>query len=459
MTTGLTVTESLAHELAEMAAVEVETAGVLLAGVARQGDELRLLARELHWVPEDQYAIREADRLSIRSGGYARALARAEEIGAVAVWLHTHPGGRPVNSVYDDRVDAELAEVFKIRTGQDFYASLVFSPSADRPFEFSGRLYGADKTSAISRAWIVGSRFRLISAVDAPPVEQMPLFFDRQVRAFGGDIQEVLRGLRVAVVGAGGTGSAVVEQLARLGVGDLLIVDPDIIEDTNLTRVYGSSPVVVGDPKAQVLARHVETIAPHVNVRSIVGRTTERPVAAALTDRDLVFGCSDDNAGRLVLSRLASYYLIPVIDCGVLLSSRNGTLLGIDGRITVMSPGYPCLLCRNRVDLARAAAEQLNPEERRQRQDEGYAPELGGVEPAVVTFTTLVAGLSVSELLERLTGYGPVPAPSEVILRAHEREISTNSRQSNLGHFCDPGAGLLGRGDQEPFMGIAWRTV
>ena len=458
MIVTLTIPEQLAREIAGQAAVPVETAGVLLAGLARHDDQIRLLARELHWVPEDRYAIRESDRLSIRSGGYTRALARAEEIGAVAVWLHTHPGGWPTNSVYDDAVDAELTDVFQIRTGQEFFASLVFSPNDAGAFDFSGRAYIDGQIEPISKAWVIGSRFRLISAVDARPAEQIPRLYDRQVRAFGGGIQEVLRGLKVAVVGAGGTGSAVVEQLARLGVGDLLIVDPDVIEDTNLTRVYGSSPATVGRPKALSLAEHVRTIAPDVAVRSIVGRTTDRAVAAALTDRDVIFGCSDDNAGRLVLSRLASYYLVPVIDCGVLLSSDDGDLLGIDGRITIMAPGYACLVCRNRIDLARAAAEQLDPEERRQRQDEGYAPELGQVEPAVVTFTTLVAGFAAAELLERLTGYGPDPAPSELILRVHEREISTNRRQPNLGHFCDSAAGHLGLGDQEPFMGTTWRT-
>lgn len=459
MRVSLTLPESIAQDLSEKAAIPVETAGVLLAGVAHRDGGLRLLAREIHWVPDDQYAIREGNRLSIRSGGYTRALARAEEIDAVAVWLHAHPGGWPINSIYDDEVDTELAPVFGVRTGQSFFASLVLSPSDTQMFDFSGRAYVDEQVQPISRAWVVGSRFRLLTAVDTPPTDHVPPLFDRQVRAFGGDIQDVLRRLRVGVVGAGGTGSAVVEQLTRLGVGDLLIIDPDVIEDTNLTRVYGSNPASVGLPKAEVLTEHVKAIAPAVTVRSIVGRTTDRPVAEALTDRDVVFGCSDDNAGRLVLSRLSSYYLTPVIDCGVLLSSQDGSLLGIDGRVTILAPGYACLVCRNRIDLARAAAEQLDPEERRQRQDEGYAPELGGVEPAVVAYTTMVASLAVGELLERLTGYGPVPAPSELIVRAHEREISTNSRQPVLGHFCDPSAGQLGRGDQELFLGTMWRTA
>jgi molybdopterin/thiamine biosynthesis adenylyltransferase len=459
MRASLRLPESLARELGEHAALPVETAGVLLAGVARQGGELHLLGRELHWVAEEQYRVRQHNRLSIRSGGYVRALARAEEIGAVAIWLHTHPDGWPVNSVYDDDVDRELAEVFQLRTGQDFFGSLVFSPNADGSFDFSGKLYTGGKPVPIPHAWITGQRLRLVSAVDMPPADKAPTLYDRQVRAFGGPVQQVLGQLRVAIAGCGGTGSAVVEQLARLGVGELLVIDPDVIEDTNTTRVYGSTPASVGHPKAKVLAAHVAAIAPEINVQAIVGRVTDRDVAAELTTRHLVFGCTDDNAGRLVLARLAGYYLIPVIDVGVLLSSSGGTLVGIDGRITVMAPGYACLVCRDRIDLARAMAEQLSPEERRQRQDEGYAPELGRVEPAVVAYTTLVASLAVGELLERLTGYGPSPAPSELLARAHEREISTNSRPPNAGHFCHPDCGILGIGDQEPFLGTTWGTA
>ena len=156
-----------------------------------------------------------------------------------------------------------------------------------------------------------------------------------------------------------------------------------------------------------------------------------------LTDCDVIFGCTDDNAGRLILSRLASYYLIPVIDCGVLLSSgEKGILGGIDGRVTTLVPGQACLVCRDRIDLARASAELLTPDERSRRVDEGYAPALGRTEPAVVAFTTLVAATAVSELLERLIGYGPEPRPSEVLLRIHEREVSTNNSFPRPRHYC-----------------------
>ena len=294
-------------------------------------------------------------------------------------------------------------------------------------------------------------------AFDCAQPDVDPVLFDRNVRTFGEPVQRMISMLRIAVVGAGGTGSAAAEQLVRLGARNLLLVDVDTLSDSNLTRVYGSTPASVGRPKTDVLAEHLLAIAPDLRCRTIRGMCTTERVARALTGRDLIFGCTDDNAGRLVLSRLAAWYLTPVLDLGILLSSdEQGTLTGINGRVTVMSPGGACLQCRGRVDTARAAAEMLTPDERARLVDEGYAPALGGVEPAVVAFTTMTAAVAVSELLERLIGYGDSPRPGEVLLRMHDREISTNAVSPRPGHFCDPAQGKLGAGDTEPFLERIW---
>ena len=262
----------------------------------------------------------------------------------------------------------------------------------------------------------------------------------------------------MAVVGCGGTGSVIIEQLVRLGVRQLCLIDPDTLTASNLTRVYGSFPKDIGKPKVNVSAAHVVRIAPDANVTVAQSKITLETTAKLLLDADVVFGCTDDNAGRLVLSRLASYLLTPVIDCGVLLSSgAEGELVGIDGRVTILAPGAACLVCRNRIDLQRAAAEMLSREEHRQLAAEGYAPALPNREPAVVTFTTQVAAAAVSELLERLIHYGPLPVPTEMLLRAHEREVSTNDQAPREGHYCHPESRKLGLGITEPFLGQTWQ--
>ncbi len=455
----LVVPGPIAEELDRVARADVESAATMLVGVGRAPEGLRLLGRELHWVSEQHYERRTSDSMSIPSRGYLEALARAEEIGATPVFVHTHPGpvGVPRPSNWDDIVDEQLAETFRIRAGSDLYVSLIVSP-ASTGFCFTGRGVDGEDSFELDRVFISGERLSLLASFDSRHGEQVPIAFDRQVRAFGGDVQRVLSSLQVGVVGCGGTGSAVVEQLVRLGVRSLVLVDPDTVSESNLTRVYGSSPNDVGAAKVDVLARHARGIASNADVQPIQGLVTSEAVARKLSGCDVLFGCTDDNAGRLVLTRLAAYYLIPLIDCGVLISSNRGVVAGIDARVTVQTPGSACLLCRGRIDLARAAAEQLDPAEREVRQDEGYAPELGRVEPAVVTFTSMVASQAVTELLERLIGFGPESVPSEVILRVHERETSTNIREPRDGHLCDPRAGMLGQGDVEPYLGQLWRS-
>ena len=455
----LVLPEWIADQIDSVARNDVETAGVLLAGIARSDNELRIIGREVVWVPDESYERQTNNSLRIRSSGFVPALGRAEDIGATPIFFHTHPGqdGDPHPSEWDDIVDTDLVEPFRIRSGSDVYASIIFS-TAQHLFRFTGRGSDGDQDFQVERTVVAGDRIAIISSEDATDRRLSPLF-DRQVRAFGGAVQQALSSITVGIIGCGGTGSAVAEQLVRLGVRRLTLIDPDLLTESNVTRVYGSTPDQVGQPKVKVQSDHLQRIATDADITAIEGLVTHQQVARALTGCDVIFGCTDDNAGRLVLSRMASYYLVPYIDCGVLVSSEGGTIRGIDGRVTIQTPGAACLVCRNRIDLARAGAERLDPAERQLRQDEGYAPELGRIEPAVVTFTTLVASQAVTELLERLTGYGPEPVPSEVLFRAHDREISTNLHDPNPGHFCDPGAGTLGRGDSEPFLGQIWSTA
>ena len=459
MTVSLVLPQHIANQLLEAVVADVESAGVLLARpVETDQGNLRLLGREMHWVPDDDYLVRNVKTLSIPSHGYIPALAAAESDKAVPIWLHTHPGGKssPRPSEYDELVDQELSDLFRLRSGSLLYGAVVVARTGGH-FCFSGHIESEHRRSDIDRMWVTGRRFRLEQNwlhESTPPSDQ----FDRHIRAFGGRIQEVLADMTVAVVGCGGTGSAVIEQLVRLGVRNLILIDPKTLTQSNVTRVYGAFPEDIGRPKVELSAAHVGRIAPDASVITSESKITQEHTARMLMDADVVFGCTDDNAGRLVLSRLASYLLTPVIDCGVLLSSDDrGKLVGIDGRVTLLAPGAACLVCRNRIDLQRAAAETLPPKEHSRLVNEGYAPALLGIEPAVVAFTTQVAAVAVAELLERLVHYGPEPVPTEVLLRIHDREVSFNDQYPRDGHYCHLDGDKLGIGITTPFLEQTWQ--
>lgn len=365
MITTLVLTEPIFQELEQTARLPVETAGVLLAGIARAPNgDIRLLARQMHWVPEAAYLAREGDHLAIASQGYVPALAEAERLGVIPIWFHTHPGtiGHPTPSIADRKVDQDIADLFRLRSGSELYITLIASPRDDG-IAFTGEVHWEDGGKvAIDRVWRVGDSWQLINSFNSES-PQIPAIFDRSVRAFGRDVQQTLGALRVGIVGCGGTGSAVAEQLVRLGVRHLTLIDADTLTESNVTRVYGSTPGAVGQPKTAMLQSHLMAIAPDLKCHTVAAMVTMEKTARELIPCDVVFGCTDDNAGRLVLSRLSTFLATPVIDLGVLLSG-DGALASINGRVTTLVPGSACLVCRNRIDIARAQTELRTPEER-----------------------------------------------------------------------------------------------
>ncbi len=459
LTNTLAITQDVWSEVVHCLDLAVESAGVMTARSTRHDGGVTLLARQLFWVPDDQYLIRASLRLSIASAGYVPALGAAAADGATAIFLHTHPGGNPAPSDYDDEVDRQIKDLFILRSHSPTYISLIVGGTSRAP-RITGRIYGEGDRGPdpISRLRIVGDRIRILATEagsSAEPNGAAIRHFDRQIRAFGKDGQDLLGRMKVGVVGAGGTGSAVFEQLVRLGVGDVVVVDDDVVDDSNLSRIHESAAADRGRPKVEVLAQRSAAMGLGSLVTPVQARLRTPAITRLLTDRDVVFGCTDDDFGRAVLSRLAYWYLIPVIDMGFVVDVQNGTVRDLFGRVTVVGPGTACLLCRRRVSAQRVAWESLGEDERRKRVHEGYVPDLGEPAPSVVAYTTMVAGLAVSEMLERLFGYGYGDPPSELLLRLAERSLSRNSLTPNPDHYCGDRS-RWGSGDEPLMLGWVW---
>ena len=222
--------EPLWAELCQPLDLDVETAAIVVARPARSDGRLTLLVAislgSRRRLPSPR-APRARDRLK----RLRPALKLAADDGAVAIFFHTHPSGDPTPSEHDLVVDEQLRDLFQLRTEQPLYSSLILGGSAVQP-RFSGKVFTDAEESPLGRVRVVGGRVRLLASAQD---EVDTNLFDRQIRAFGSDGQALLAALRVGVVGAGGTGSAVFEQLVRLGVGEITIIDDDVLTATNLT--------------------------------------------------------------------------------------------------------------------------------------------------------------------------------------------------------------------------------
>jgi molybdopterin/thiamine biosynthesis adenylyltransferase len=449
--TTLSLPEPIWAELISWLAEHDEVAAVLTAHVINDDGGMTLLGRTLHRAPGEAYLERRRDGLSLRSSGWLPAVRRSRQAGTMALFVHTHPQGNAVFSDHDDTVDDALWPAFVEHSGAPLYGSLVIAGTSHRP-AVAGRTRAAHGPSrSIDSVRIVGDRLTVHTlGVDGPHEAA----FDRQLRALGGTGQAILGQLKVGVVGAGGTGSPVTEQLLRLGVGSVVIIDDDTVTASTVARGYGSGLADIDRPKVEVLQALADRIGLGTVVHAVFGNIRERRVVHTLRHCDVVFCCADGHAARLVLNRWAYRHLAPVIDVAVLVSSTDDTVAGVDGRITWLAPGAACLLCRGRIDPAMAYAEQLSPEERRRLAEQGYAPELDEPQPSVVTFTTLMAGLAVTELLNRMFGLADA-TPTEILLRLHDRKTSLNRRAPRPGCFCSTPS-TWGLGLQEPYLDLTW---
>ena len=322
-----------------------------------------------------------------------------------------------------------------------------------------GRVWLPDGTTRpLERIRVIGDRFTFYDRDEGEQLLDLS-FFDRQVLAFGEPIQKLLARLHVGIPGLGGTGSAVYEEAVRLGVGTITACDPQVFERTNINRVYGSRVADDGADKVEIAKRSTVDIGLGTRLRAIKGSLTDVDVVREFRECDIIFGCTDDEWGCAILTKLATAYLIPVFDLGAQILSDHGVIRSVRGRITTLAPGSPCLFCRGVVTADAIAAEVLsktNPDELQRRIQDGYVPELPGHAPAVIPFTSSVASFAIMEMLHRLTGYmGKERDTTETILRFDESKISTNSKKANAGCWCASND-AWGQGDTEPFLGMVW---
>ena len=129
----------------------------------------------------------------------------------------------------------------------------------------------------------------------------------------GGVGQRRLKAASVAIVGAGGIGSAVIPSLAGAGIGRLTIIDDDVVDRTNLQRQPIFRDDQVGQPKAQLAADFARALNPHVEVAAIQERLTADNARTMFEGHDLVIDGSDNFATRLTVADTLTRLTIPLV--------------------------------------------------------------------------------------------------------------------------------------------------
>lgn len=231
------------------------------------------------------------------------------------------------------------------------------------------------------------------------------LVHDRQVRMFGAAGQARLVEARVAIVGLGGIGSLVAEYAARLGIGELLLIDPDRIEETNLSRVVGATAADVRSKrlKVEISARLIRAANPACKVTELPCDVTEASIAAQLRASDFVFLCADSMRARLLVNALVHQYFVPSVQLGAKVAAgRDGSLADASSVVRAVRPGQGCLWCNGFIPSGLLALEAKSDEERKAQ---AYGTEQPN--PSVITMNAVAAAAGINDFLFDFLGLRP----------------------------------------------------
>lgn len=378
----------------------LEAAALLLCrrvGEYRQ----RYLVHDIILVPYSACARRERDVLSWPGECAEQAVDRAEEGGYSIVALHSHPGSFFGFSSQDDASDKLLLPALYQATDSPSLSAIMVPSGAVRARIFNG--HGPHQPVD----HVVCARDDIHvwpgDAGVSPAVPVVPVAFTQGMR-------HSLFRLSACVIGVSGTGSIVAEQLARLGFGEIILVDFDRIEARNLDRILNSTMADVADNKLKVemFRDAIRRYSPDCCVHTIPNSIATRGAVVAACEADILFSCVDTAEGRHIADRLAAACTMPLFDVGVSIPTRQEgkerKIAEVCGRIDYVQPGGATLLDREVYSPATLEAEYLAraaPEAHQRRVAEGYLKGIAEQAPAVISLNMRAASATVMEFIAR----------------------------------------------------------
>jgi molybdopterin-synthase adenylyltransferase len=224
--------------------------------------------------------------------------------------------------------------------------------------------------------------------------EGVKMFDSRYSRqSFLGENSEgIIKKSIIGIVGLGGGGSHIVQQLAHIGFCNFVIYDCDNIETSNLNRLIGSKydDILNSTPKINIAIRMIKGLQPDAKIIPYKSRWQDEPYS--LRNCDIIFGCIDGFAERRELETCARRYLIPYIDIGIDVNVIKGESPVMSGQVILSMPGGPCLTCLGYLNEKNTAKEAAL-----------YGD--AGTHPQVVWANGVVASTAVGIAVDLLTGW------------------------------------------------------
>jgi molybdopterin/thiamine biosynthesis adenylyltransferase len=399
---------------AHLSQTNAEHFAFFLCGVAEFDDGISFLVREFIPIQDADMQLAKGKGLQLNLDALLRVTNRARMEGLALVEAHSHPWVKM--GVCFTKTDLDGLKEFvpyilqdlpgkpyaATVWGQDSVDGLCWKSSAENQTPLGEvRIVGENLTRIITTSSLKKMRTRSKAGLDERA--------SRQILMIGAQGQERVRQTRVAVVGLGGLGSQVAQMLAHLGVRDFVLVDFDKVEAMNLNRLVGAGPKDLGKFKVNITERLIKRIAGKsgLHIQSFETDLRDERVLNAVKKADVIFGCVDRDGPRLILNELSLAFMIPYIDCAFGINAENDVIREVGGRVILVQPDGPCLLCCKEINIKAASDDLATPEELEVRKSQGYVSGADVPSPSVISLDGTVASLAVTEFLALVTGFRP----------------------------------------------------
>lgn len=429
-----------------------EAVVIALCGRASQRDNNTLTVQEVHTIPYETCYERTPVSVHWSTEQIIPLIEKAKKRNLAILKIHSHPKWYEDFSETDDESDKNLFNSIDAWFDNDApHASCIMLPNG----RIFGRMISSDfQLERMNQIFIAGSDIYSwhYSKIDG-------LNKDLQVRnkqAFGEKTIQILNGMKIGIVGCSGTGSIVIEQLKKLGVGELVLVDPDFVDKINLNRILNATYEDAQNkrPKVSVMKHAIELSGFGTTVKTFTSHVSAYNVVKELSDCDILFSCVDGAEGRHILNLISSFYCIPMYDLGVRLEADGeGGINGIYGSVHYIQPGGSSLLSRGQYSLEKLKAEGMkrtNLESYEQLVENKYLVNVNESNPAVISINMQVASNAVNDFLARIHPYRNISNDNVEIIRILFSECTTFYEKG--GESCAFFNAQVGKGDIKPLL-------
>lgn len=426
-----------------------EAVAVALCGRGSHEDDHTLLVQELLLIPHNACYDRRSDLVIWPTELINSLLEKATKYNYGILKIHCHPGGGEFFSDFDNESDYNLFSSIHAWVDDGLpHASCIMLPDK----RLFGRFFSADmEATPIEQISVAGSD--IISWHYGQEKTFNITLQSRNLQAFGKKTIAMLSKMKIGVVGCSGTGSLVIEQLKRLGIGELVLVDPDYVDGVNLNRIVGSTSEDASGylPKVDVMKREIQKVGFGTNVITFNIHASNYEVIKELSQCDVLFSCVDGAEGRHILNMVCSHYLIALIDMGVKLDADgSGGITGIYGSVHYIQPGGSSLLSRGQYNIDTLRAESIKRSNKEEFARNQYLANVNESSPAVISVNMQVAATAVNEFLARIHPYRNIPNSEIDAIRIMFSDCT--SYPEALPEACAFFAKYMGKGDTEPLL-------